>query len=323
MLRNLITIVEKEKIENQNDDSHEIEELSMDDDVPDNLIKLPDPSLNNPNLSINTYTKNLRNKLSEFDDNSVLVIILKGETRKCDKNIDNLKSLFSDQYFIVEVCELSEQLDDNNNMKKLLNYINKGPYLLNDEGIYEPQYWWKDLPTIIIRDSSVSHLTPDKSMHGIKHKIKTALEKANNADLFYLCKWNDSCEKHRDIENFPDKTLKWSVKPTATQAIMYTKKSRNYVIEQLENSNVSLGELLNSHIIQRKLSATVFTPNLIDYDINLAVSNNDFSKLNECDEAVNTQTTNDTYSYLLIIVLILLIVIVAWFIIRPPVRQVI
>ena len=322
MLRNLITVVEKENIDIANDNSHEIEELSMDDDIPDNLIKLPDPSANNPNLSINSYTKNLKNKSSdEFDDdNSALVIILKCETRKCDKNIENLKSLFSDPYFIVEVCEVP--LDDNYNVKKLLNYINNGPYLLNESENYDPQYWWKDLPTILIKDSSVSHLTNNNSTHGIKYKIKTALEKANTADLFYLCKWNDSCEKHRDVENFPDRTLKWSVKPTATQAIMYTKKTREYIAEHLENSDITLGELLNSHINERKLSATVFTPNIIDYDINLAVSNNDFSKLNECDPAVNTQVTNDNYSYILIIVFIMLIIIFAWFIIRAPARRI-
>jgi hypothetical protein len=322
MLRNLITI-EKEDSENKNEISNEIEELSMDDsmddDIPDNLIKLPDHSSNNPNLSINTYTRNLKNE-SIGDDNSVLVIILKCETRKCDKNIENLKLLFSDQYFIVEVCEIPNQLDDD--MKKILNYIDNGPYLLNEEGIYEPQNWWKELPTIIIKDSSISHLTPENNIHGIKHKIKTALEKANNADLFYLCKWNDSCEKHRDVENYPDKTLKWSVKPTATQAIMYTKKTRKYIIEQLENSDITLGELLNSHIDKCKLSAAVFTPNLIDYDINLAVSNSDYNKMNECDPAVNTQTVTNNNTYLLIIVLIILIIIAAWFIINPPVRYV-
>lgn len=322
MLKNLIDIVEKEE-----KDEHEIEELSMDDDISDNLIKLPDRLANNPNLSINTHTKNLKFKLSD-DDNSVLVIILKQETRKCDKNIENLKLLFSSQYFIVEICEISDIIDrnmidkENYDMKKILNYINNGPYLLDEEGVYQPQYWWKELPTIIIKDSSVSHLTPENNIYGIKHKIKTALEKANNADLFYLCKWNDSCEKQREVENFPDKTLKWSVKPTATQAIMYTKKTRDYISEQLEKSNVTLGELLNANINKSKLSATVFTPNLLDYDINLAVSNSDYNKMNECDTAVNTQVTNTNNTYLLIIVLIILVIIAAWFIISPPVRYV-
>jgi len=330
MLRNLITVIEKEDPEFGNEVSNEIEELSMDDDIPDNLIKLPDRLPNNPNLSINPYTKNLKNKLSDSfdDDNSVLVIILKYETRKCDKNIDNLKSLFSSQYFIVEVCEITDIFDrdavtkENYDMKKIFNYINNGPYLLNEEGFYQPQNWWKELPTIIIKDSSVSHLTPENNVHGIKHKIKTALEKANNADLFYLCKWNDSCEKQRDVENYPDKTLKWSVKPTATQAIMYTKKARDYIIEQLDTSNITLGELLNTNINKAKLLATVFTPNLIDYDINLAVSNSDYNKMNECDPTVNTQVTNTNNTYILIIVLIILIIIAAWFIIRPPVRYV-
>ena len=93
-------------------------------------------------------------------------------------------------------------------------------------------------------------------------------------------------------------------------------------MEQLESSNVPFGELLNSHINTCKLSATVFTPNIIDYDINLAVSNSDYSKMNECDPIFHTQPKTDNNTYLLIIIFIILIIIVAWFIIRPPVRYV-
>ena len=321
MLRNLIAVVEKDE-----KDEPEVEELPMDDDddIPNNLIRLPDCSSDNPNLSINQYTKNIKEKTLNEDDNSVLVIILKCETRKCDKNIDNLKLLFSNPYFIVEICEVPEQLDkdDKNDMIKILNYVNTGPYLLDEEGIYQPQNWWKELPTIIIKDSSVSHLTSENNIYGIKHRIKTSLEHAKKADLFYLCKWNDSCEKQRDVENYPDKTLKWSVKPTATQAIMYTKKTRDYISDQLETSNMNLGELLNSNIHKSKLLAVVFNPNLIDYDINLAVSNSDYNKMNECDPTVNTQVTDNNNTYILIIVLIIIVIIAAWFIIRPPVRYV-
>jgi ABC-type uncharacterized transport system permease subunit len=103
---------------------------------------------------------------------------------------------------------------------------------------------------------------------------------------------------------------------------MYTKKARDFLIPQLEHTNKTLGELLNDNINKYKLLATVFTPNLIDYDINLAVDNKDFSKMNECDQVIVTQTNNANNTYLLIIVLIILVIIVAWFIVKPPVRYV-
>lgn len=334
MFRNLITTIEEK---DEEETIYEIEELSMEEENCDGMVKLPLPSSNNPNLSVDLYIKNTNIKIitkTEFDDdNSVLVIILKCETRQCDKNIDKLKQLFSDPYFIVQVCKVpekkvnvgakneeDEENGENYNMKKILNYASYGPYFLQEDK-YIAQHWWNELPLIIIKDSSISHLTSDKSVYGIKHKIKTALEKVSRADLYYLCKWNDACDKHKDIEDYPDNTLKWSTKPTATQAIMYTKKSRNYIMDQLDTTKVTLSELLNSHIEKKKLSAMVFTPNIIDYDINMAVSNSDYSKMNECDTAIATKSTEtNNNQIILLIILIILIIVVAWFIIYPPVK---
>ena len=107
MLRNLITIDDK-SIKNDKKDLYEIEELSMDDDEIE-LIKLPEKTEKNPNICIEQYIKNTNsntNPEDNIDDNSVLVIILQCETRQCDKNIEELKYLFSEPYFIVHVCKV-------------------------------------------------------------------------------------------------------------------------------------------------------------------------------------------------------------------------
>lgn len=294
-----------------------------------NKNKFPPLSPSNPNLSIDlNKISGGGNDIYDNDDNSVLVLLLQCETRACDKNIENLKWVFSDPYFIVQVCKVPPQIikniahEENYNMQKMLNYASEGPYLPNEEGIFIPQKWWNKLPVIIIKDSSVSHLTPQGNTNnntiigGMKKKIKTALEKAKNADLFFLCKWNDACDKHIDVvEN--DNTLKWSTKPTATQAILYIPSARDYICSELLNTEVTLSELLNSHIEKEKLSATVFQPNLIDYDINLAVSNDDYAKANVCEPIQQqTNTTITAVQLVWLISLIILILVVALIMMR-------
>lgn len=277
------------------------------------------------------------------DDASVLVIILQSETKPCDENIANLKWVFSDPYFTVQVCAVDPptnipvsktlteaQYMENYCMRKALTYAAEGPYVpkkfgsqsSNLYGTLEPQYWWSKIPVIIVKDSSISNVVPsldNKVMGGMKKRIKVALEKATQADLFFLCKWHDTCNKHIDIEGNIDhgSKLKWSVQPTATQAIMYTPSARNYVRTALLTSNMTLSDLLNTNISQAKLLATVFVPNIIDFDIDLATSNDDYAKLNEC-APVPTTTENSTNIAPLIwfIVLIIIIIFVAWMVIQ-------
>jgi len=279
----------------------------------------------------------------EDDAASVLVIILQCETKSCDQNITNLKWVFSDPYFTVQVCAVDPppnipttktltqaQYQENYCMRKALTYAAEGPYIPNSDGTIEPQYWWTKIPCIIVKDSSISNITPagttdrdfpdnppDKIIGGMKDRVKTALNKARQADLYFLCKWNDLCNKYTDVTGvgFIDhgSTLKWSVQPTATQAIMYTPSSRDYVREALVTANVTLSELLNANIAQGKLLATVFVPNIIDFDIDLATSNSDYLKLNECDPAVATVTqTTSSNSIIWFVVIVLLIIIVGW-----------
>lgn len=252
------------------------------------------------------------------DDGSVLVIILNQYTKPSDKNVENLSQLFSDPYFIVKVCQVDpptdippsktltkEQYIENYYNQKVLTYAADGPY----DDIGQSLFYWSKLPVIIVKDNSISVLPPVE----MKNRISTSLSKAEKADLFYLCKWNDACNKYIDI----DTNLKWSTQPTSTQAILYRPSARDYTRNALNNTSQTLSDLLNSNIQNGKLAATVFFPNIVDFDINLAVNNSDFSKLNECSSVQTTTNNTSTVSInVWIFVLLIIMILVAYLVIR-------
>lgn len=367
-----------DNIEFMNKDKKDVK--SFEDTITGNIQPVVKPNLDNTSLSTNTNKDVLpqenistdidsrsnshlqssensekkqienRDQLGEEqeDDNaSVLVIILQCESKSCDANIINLKWVFSDPYFTVQVCAVdpppnvpttktltNAQYMENYCMRKALTYAAEGPYLSNSQGTLEPQFWWSNIPVIIVKDSSVSNITPsgitdeehpdnpeDEIIGGMKRRITVALDKARQADLFFLCKWHDACNKYVDVEGVGSinhgSTLKWSVQPTATQAIMYTPSSRDYIRESLVTATVPLSDLLNTNISKGNLLATVFVPNIIDFDIDLATSNDDYNKLNECAPVQTTsQTSSGVASFLWFAVIVILVILVAWALIQ-------
>jgi hypothetical protein len=268
------------------------------------------------------------------DNSSVLVIILQCETRTGDPNIKNLKWIFSDPYFTVQVLYVEppknipvpnvikeEEYCENYIMRKAMIYAEEGPY-------YDkvPQYFWTKLPVIIIKDSSISNVTPttqrdiDNHTPGMKDRIKLALEVADKADLYFLCKWGDSCHQHSDVEGMKPTSkgsnLKWTVRPTATQAIMYKPSSRDYIKESLVKTNTSLSSLLNNNISNKKLLATAFVPNIIDFDIEFASSNEHYLKLNECCNSTTATEPSNAAPVIWAVIIIILLVLIAWFVLQ-------
>lgn len=284
----------------------------------------------------------------EEENASVLVIILQCETKSCDDNIINLKWVFSNPYFTVQVCAVDPptniatsktlsqaQYLENYSMRKALTYAAEGPYVINQNGTVEPQFWWTKIPCIIVKDSSVSNIIPigntdfdsvssDDNMKeaqnvvgGMKRRIQVALDRARQADLFFLCKWNDACNKYIDVNSVGSidhgSTLKWSIQPTSTQAIMYTPSSRDYIKDSLVSATSTLSDILNSNISKGRLVATVFVPNIIDFDIDLATSNEDYAKLSECAPiAQTTSQSSNVSSFIWLAIIIALVILVAW-----------
>ncbi len=237
---------------------------------------------------------------------SVLVIILIGDTRPCDTNIDNIKEKFNDPYFIVTTYS-SESENENTNMLKALEYSSKGPYSINSIGDKVSLNLWTKLPVIIIKDSSVIMIEKDI----LKYKIEYLLTNMSDANLFFLCKWNDTCDKYVDVEN--NTSMKWSFNATSTQAILYKHNTRNYVMRKLRSTKLLFSDLLNVSLSKKKLKGIVFIPNLVEYDINLATSRLDYIKLNQCVSLKESATNDDTITMAWIIIVVLAIVFLAMF----------
>lgn len=245
---------------------------------------------------------------------SILVVIVQSETTPADKNIDYIKNnYFSDPFFNVQIFNAVGIEDDNEIMLRALTFASIGPYINDSEGFNTPQKYWSNLPVIIIRDSSISNIGGIQ----MKSRIFKSLEAAKQADLIYLCKWKDRCELYKNIKESVDEGsgLKWSSKPNATQAILYSPLARDTTIEGLRKvkDNMSLGDFLNEYINKEYFLAAVFVPNIIDYDINLANNNKEYEKLNEC-EPVPTENPNpgggSTLMWFILITLIILLI--AW-----------
>jgi hypothetical protein len=282
---------------------------------------------NSNSNSTNTNSNNNNNN----NNNSVLVIILKCDKKLKETNINNLKWVFSDPYFITQVKMFEPSTNpniaytENYCMYQALTYAAEGPYIINADGSITKQGLWNNLPVIIVKDTSVSNITPsgitnsstDKIIGGMKNRIQIALQKAQSADLYYLARWNDNCTKNTLVAGTEsiDKgsSLQWTIQPTATQAIMYTPKSRDLVSNALCTmaSNISLSDYLNSAIYDRKFIATAFVPSIVSFDTNLATSQTDYNKLNECFPTPTDTPTANNANLIWLIILILVVILVA------------
>lgn len=245
---------------------------------------------------------------------SVLVVILTGETKPSDDNIQNLQWLFSDPYFEVKIIEVTPPPTitnvENYRMLKALSYAANF-----------------NIPSIIIKDSSVSNVTPlgktsysDEIIGGMVNRIQTALS-VELADLCYLCTWNDNCPQLKDIAGIGNidhgSTLKWTIYPNATQAILYRPIARDFIKDALENSDIPLGQMLNSYISSGKLLATTFVPNIVDFDITLATAASDYLKLNECGTGSGTSSSSSNASSIIwFLIIVAIIIFIAWSVIR-------
>lgn len=257
------------------------------------------------------------NSQSTLSNSSVLVLILNQFTKESDSNIQNLSILFSDPYFITKILVIDappeipsnippEEYTDNFIMRKALTYASSG-------GTNHP---WKDLPCILVRDTSVSDLSPD----AMKIQISTALSAAPNADLYYLCRWNDNCTIYKPVEGVSSidhgGTIMWSVGAHSTQAIMYTPFSRDFISDALVDAKVPLDELLNNYISSMQLRCIVYVPNIISYDITKATYVEDYSKDNGCAPTVIVSGSTGSWNNVVWFWTIVAVVgIVSWFLI--------
>jgi len=224
------------------------------------------------------------------------VCIVRGQSRSSDRNVSFLYELF-DGFPIIEFTPTSSGL--------------MGMY----QTLYRAENEWPNLPSLIIYDSSVTSIPRETFLSLIDKALPLGM------DMLFLCRWLDSCSTYRSVEGWTtfETSLMWTTQPTSQQAILYTVEARNFMLVNLASTNSTLqdyGLFCNYILGQRKQRAATFVSNLIDFDINLVVRNEDYYKFNACTLVTPTTNTNRTQVFLICIAVFFFILLAAWILIR-------
>ena len=198
---------------------------------------------------------------------SILVILLNQDTKECDPNISNLKAIFDDSFYKIEIKK---------DYREALKFAHKK---------------YPSIPSLIIKDNSV-----------ITHDIKPHLDKILSLDahIHFLCSWGDLC--HQYTNAIPG--VKWTNSSYASQAVLYMPISRQPILNRLKKSDIET--VLRNYVVYNK--ATVFIPNIVHFDIDLAKCNQDFLKLNGSLPIINND--NETYNNQMIWIIIIIITLI-------------
>jgi hypothetical protein len=195
----------------------------------------------------------------------------------------------------------------------------------NDYENYQVMYCLADAkqqypnePVIIVKDTSVCNADPLT----IANIVRASLN-GPPFDLCYLCKWLDQCQLYTDKRQIPDKStvIAKTQSPHGVQCILFSVSGRDTVLglKPMKNGNFfklspgySLGKQLNEDIFEGGINAIVIVPNLIEFDLRAAVTNDDYLKLSECAAVTSTQAQSDTSSYIWFFVIVIFVAILIW-----------
>lgn len=174
-------------------------------------------------------------------------------------------------------------------------------------------------PTLIIKDSSLCAADQDT----VSDVIHSSLSNKESFHVCYLCKWNDKCQLHSRKKRVKGTMshLAKTQSPHGVQALLFTPEGRDVVlgVKPMKNGEFfkareSLGKSLNVHIVKGNLDAFCVVPNLIAYDISLALEDRDYLKVNECAPvlALGGSGSSAINIYVAALVIIILFIIIVW-----------
>lgn len=172
-----------------------------------------------------------------------------------------------------------------------------------------------DKSILIVKDSSKCI----SSNHTVS-KILKEIDRDKQFHICYLGKWGDKCHlySHRKRISSTDYDLVKTSNPQGLQALVISPLGRDIIlgIEPMNNGEYFHGrgcihENLSSYIRKGNITAYCITPNLINYDLSLALKDEDFLKINECEPVVNKNNCRSGINrYVSVIVVIILLVII-------------
>jgi hypothetical protein len=245
-----------------------------------------------------------------IDPHSCLVLIL-----SCGKphhqHIENLRNIFSAACFQTEHFEAHQNSDLSCGAKHLL--------ALSFARSRHP-----NSPVLVVEDTSISILDADL----MASRVKGVLNHHRKFDLFYLCKWNDSCATYQKVGNTDSSDcLYYTKSPHGLQAVLFTPHGRDVVLgyRRMKNGNHFKGQsnlepALVEAIGEGNILATTCLTNWINYDLTLAEERSEFARANQCSlSGQNNNNGNETWdiaAWIWLVIIVILVILIAWAIIR-------
>lgn len=239
----------------------------------------------------------------------VIVIIVPDKDTKVPRN-DLITNVFSNEMFVVIQSEGKKKDCDYNNGRVFYDA------LLLARNV-SPQS-----PCIIIKNTSVSDLTPDTMAANIKQVLSIP-----HFQLCYLCKWLDACQYYRNSTSDPIKpsdptAYMFTRYPGGLQSILFTPEGRDMILGLIPMLNGKMFKIcedfennLRTDIYEGNVRAITSVPNIVNFDIVLNASRyDDYIKTNECSPFDITPSNNysDTSNLIGFLIAVALILLLAW-----------
>lgn len=225
---------------------------------------------------------------------------------------DKLRSLFKSEHFILIVPNIP--LEENRHYHS--NEAYQIGWCLSD-----CRENYKENSCIILKDSCKC-VAKKKFIYEI---VYGALNNDKSFDVCYLSKYMDKCHLYsnrRKIVKTPFGLAKTS-SPHGAEALLFTRNGRDVIlgIKPMKNGEFfkpreTFEKSLHYNISKGYVDAFCVFPNLFFFDISLSTSNQDYIKVNECEDIQNSLTTkNKTCTiniYVATIIIIILFILIVW-----------
>ena len=215
------------------------------------------------------------------------------------QDVERLENLFSSPLFNVKVVVIPKKLENQTTSSIEETYIKLC--------LQQSQ---SSRSVICIKDSSVTTIAPDDL-----ERLCTYIQR-RDFDLFYLCRWQDFCQKITDISSVPGININIgrTYNPHGFQAVYFSQNGKDVLLGNSPMRNKqfldSFCMALSTEIHSGNIVAYCTLNNVFNFDIVRAVSNLDYLKTHECAVVNSTDQDISTNNGILWFLLLLAIVIV-------------
>ena len=185
---------------------------------------------------------------------------------------------------------------------------------------------YPDCYSLIIKDTSVTVSTPEQI-----YQLLIQATQQSGWELFYLTKWLDRCDLYKNPQEIKNRTYSFinTFSPNGFQAIMLSPKGRDVILGEIPMKNgrffppvtQPIEVQLNENISAGNITAISTIPNIFEYDVNKATTEEDYLKGTLCSpESIEGRIFSRTDPtplsfiwYVIVIIMIILAAIAFWY----------